>query len=295
MSRAFVGVASHRRQRRLDTAASPPPPILPRVRGVGRKSGLLSAEHLFFRPSAGSAYRINAPPSPTCAADRPANATTSIRRLSARQGTMCMLPNRLDAHNPPLILFLRPRFLLCFFAALEIPLLRFSAVTRRRPCPAIFAALGKACSCPSRLSAIENPLTMRFNSGASPSPTDNPDAENNKDAGTVHQETVSPISPSTTATASKWKLSRGDGDAAMSLFRDPAEIHEPHDPAEEKRLVRKIDFMILPYLAVCYAFFYIDKTTLSYAAIFGIREDLDLQGAEYNWLSSKPLLLFVRI
>lgn len=206
-----------------------------------------------------------------------------------------MLPNRLDAHNPPLILFLRPRFLLCFFAALEIPLLRFSAVTRRRPCPAIFAALGKACSCPSRLSAIENPLTMRFNSGASPSPTDNPDAENNKDAGTVHQETVSPISPSTTATASKWKLSRGDGDAAMSLFRDPAEIHEPHDPAEEKRLVRKIDFMILPYLAVCYAFFYIDKTTLSYAAIFGIREDLDLQGAEYNWLSSKPLLLFVRI
>lgn len=81
----------------------------------------------------------------------------------------------------------------------------------------------------------------------------------------------------------------------MGLFRDPAEIHEPHDPAEEKRLVRKIDFMILPYLAVCYAFFYIDKTTLSYAAIFGIREDLDLQGAEYNWLSSKPLLLFVRI
>lgn len=136
---------------------------------------------------------------------------------------------------------------------------------------------------------------MRFNSGASPSPTGNPDAENNKDAGTVHQETVSPISPSTTATASKWKLSRGDGDAAMSLFRDPAEIHEPHDPAEEKRLVRKIDFMILPYLAVCYAFFYIDKTTLSYAAIFGIREDLDLQGTEYNWLSSKPLLLFVRI
>jgi hypothetical protein len=27
----------------------------------------------------------------------------------------------------------------------------------------------------------------------------------------------------------------------------------------------QIDFMILPYLAVCYAFFYIDKTTLSYA------------------------------
>ncbi|EOD52727.1 putative mfs allantoate protein [Neofusicoccum parvum UCRNP2] len=62
---------------------------------------------------------------------------------------------------------------------------------------------------------------------------------------------------------SKWNLSRGDGDTATALFRDPAEVHEPIDPEEERRLVRKIDYMILPYLAVCYAFFYIDKTTLS--------------------------------
>lgn len=44
--------------------------------------------------------------------------------------------------------------------------------------------------------------------------------------------------------------------------------------------------MIIPYLAVCYAFFYIDKTTLSYAAIFGIREDLGLVGTDYSWLSA---------
>lgn len=29
-----------------------------------------------------------------------------------------------------------------------------------------------------------------------------------------------------------------------------------------------------------------DKTTLSYAAIFGIKDDLDLSGSEYSWLSS---------
>ena len=29
-----------------------------------------------------------------------------------------------------------------------------------------------------------------------------------------------------------------------------------------------------------------DKTTLSYAAIFGIREDLKLKKTEYSWLSS---------
>jgi hypothetical protein len=56
-----------------------------------------------------------------------------------------------------------------------------------------------------------------------------------------------------------------DVDVAMALFDHPDQIHEPRDPEEERRLVRKIDFMILPYLAVCYAFFYIDKTTLSYA------------------------------
>ncbi|KAL8683093.1 MAG: hypothetical protein Q9186_000907 [Xanthomendoza sp. 1 TL-2023] len=85
----------------------------------------------------------------------------------------------------------------------------------------------------------------------------------------------------------RWKMSRtGDGDTAMALFGAPDEMHEPVDPEEARKLERKIDYMILPYLAVCYAFFYIDKTTLSYAAIFNIREDLNLTGTDYNWLSS---------
>lgn len=86
---------------------------------------------------------------------------------------------------------------------------------------------------------------------------------------------------------SKWKVSKaGDGDVAMGLFSSPSEVHEAIDPDEERKLIRKVDLMILPYLAVCYAFFYIDKTTLSYAAIFGIRDDLHLVGTQYSWLSS---------
>ena len=85
----------------------------------------------------------------------------------------------------------------------------------------------------------------------------------------------------------RWKTSRtGDGDTAMALFSDPEEVNENIDLREERKLERKIDLMILPYLAVCYAFFYIDKTTLSYAAIFNIQEDLHLKGTEYSWLSS---------
>ena len=103
------------------------------------------------------------------------------------------------------------------------------------------------------------------------------------------------------------------GDTALALFKDAKELHEPVDPIEEKRLIRKVDWMILPCLSVCYIFFYvssnpapqrffpgrefyighwklikakIDKTTLSYAAIFGINEDLHLSGTQYSWLSS---------
>ena len=87
--------------------------------------------------------------------------------------------------------------------------------------------------------------------------------------------------------SSRWKLSKtGDGDTAMALFDRPDSLQEPVDPAEEKKLVRRIDLMIIPYLAVCYAFFYIDKTTLSYAALFGIDQDLQLSGTQYSWLSS---------
>src|ERR1700753_1767292 len=61
----------------------------------------------------------------------------------------------------------------------------------------------------------------------------------------------------------KWKISRtGGGDTAMALFESPSDVDVPQDPDEIRRLVRKIDLMILPCIAVCYAFFYIDKTTL---------------------------------
>lgn len=63
---------------------------------------------------------------------------------------------------------------------------------------------------------------------------------------------------------SKFKSAKNaDGDTAMALFDDPDELHEDVDPVEARKLLWKIDFMILPYLAVCYAFFYIDKVSRS--------------------------------
>ncbi|KIW23309.1 uncharacterized protein PV07_11518 [Cladophialophora immunda] len=82
------------------------------------------------------------------------------------------------------------------------------------------------------------------------------------------------------------KSKHQDGDVALKLFTNADDLHVPIDEAEEKKLIRKVDFLILPLIAVNYAFFYIDKTTLSYAAIFGIRDDLNLHGTQYSWLSS---------
>ncbi|KAI4165222.1 MAG: hypothetical protein LQ342_001090 [Letrouitia transgressa] len=122
-----------------------------------------------------------------------------------------------------------------------------------------------------------------FFASSSPNTSPQPFGEDETGAKPAIAHTERAISPRRIG----WQLPRGgDGDTAMTLFAASEGNTEIGDPEEEKKLERKIDFMILPYLAVCYAFFYIDKTTLSYAAIFDIQEDLNLHGTQYNWLSS---------
>lgn len=41
-------------------------------------------------------------------------------------------------------------------------------------------------------------------------------------------------------------LPEDEPDAALALFRDEQELHELVDPEKERKLVRKIDFMIMP-------------------------------------------------
>ena len=51
----------------------------------------------------------------------------------------------------------------------------------------------------------------------------------------------------TSGPTSGFKLNKaGDGDEALNLFSTTADVHEPIDPLEEEKVVRKIDFMILP-------------------------------------------------
>lgn len=57
------------------------------------------------------------------------------------------------------------------------------------------------------------------------------------------------------------------------------------DPRRLKKLIRKIDLTIAPLLASVYFLQFLDKTTLSYTAVMGIRTDTHLKGQDYSNVS----------
>jgi len=75
-----------------------------------------------------------------------------------------------------------------------------------------------------------------------------------------------------------------DADEAMSAFTS-GEIIEV-DEATSKRLLRIIDWHLMPIMCLCYGIQFLDKVAISYASIMGLETDLNLKGAEYQWLGS---------
>lgn len=45
-------------------------------------------------------------------------------------------------------------------------------------------------------------------------------------------------------------------------------------PAMEKKVLRKLDFFLIPLMGGCYMLQYIDKLAISQATLFNLREDL---------------------
>ncbi|KAK1467640.1 major facilitator superfamily transporter [Colletotrichum cuscutae] len=55
---------------------------------------------------------------------------------------------------------------------------------------------------------------------------------------------------------------------------------------EEQAVLKRINFRILPLILGAYFFQQMDKSSLSYVSIFGIKEDAHLVGKQYSWLGS---------
>jgi ACS family allantoate permease-like MFS transporter len=84
-----------------------------------------------------------------------------------------------------------------------------------------------------------------------------------------------------------------DADEALGFLENhprPAEIAAEgnailEDPVQLKKLIRKIDWTIAPLLASVYFLQFLDKTTLAYTAVMGIRTDTHLVGQDYSDVS----------
>jgi hypothetical protein len=53
-------------------------------------------------------------------------------------------------------------------------------------------------------------------------------------------------------------------------------------PAEEKKLVRKLDMFIIPVYMITYLVSFLDRANIGNAKIAGLTTDLHLKGSEFN-------------
>ncbi|OBT73466.1 hypothetical protein VF21_07296 [Pseudogymnoascus sp. 05NY08] len=110
----------------------------------------------------------------------------------------------------------------------------------------------------------------------------------------THKEDIKKTSSGTHTTADQVVINPLKTESADTRYNDEAMIvlaqehgDDAWSPEEEKRLLRKLDWQLLPILCFTYGLQYYDKAMLSQAAIFGIRTDLDLNvGNRYSFSSA---------
>ncbi|KAL5360571.1 major facilitator superfamily domain-containing protein [Aspergillus floccosus] len=55
---------------------------------------------------------------------------------------------------------------------------------------------------------------------------------------------------------------------------------------EGKKVLRKIDVRLIPLLVVIYMLQYLDKNSINFASVYGLKEGTKLKGQDYSWLGS---------
>ena len=76
-------------------------------------------------------------------------------------------------------------------------------------------------------------------------------------------------------------VSSKDFDETYEVYKsqDAQEV----DPQEARRVLRKIDLHILPLLMGTYMLQYLDKSSINFAAVFGLETGTHLKGQDYSW------------
>ena len=85
-------------------------------------------------------------------------------------------------------------------------------------------------------------------------------------------------------------ISTKEADEAFAYLRDHPDADAVRqeaiailaDPIATKKLLRKIDWTIIPCMFAVYFLQFLDKTTINYCSIMGMREDTNLLGQDYS-------------
>jgi sugar phosphate permease len=75
-----------------------------------------------------------------------------------------------------------------------------------------------------------------------------------------------------------------NGDEALKFLKTAHGVGAL-SPEDERRLVRKIDWMIMPLMWCCYCLQYLDKTLVNYAAVMGLYEDANISTSQFSNLA----------
>ena len=86
----------------------------------------------------------------------------------------------------------------------------------------------------------------------------------------------------TTASSTK----KDDSYEVYQRYRD-----SEFSPEETARVLRKIDIRLVPLLFAIYLIQYLDKNSLNFASVYGLKTGTNLEGQDYSWLGEHSLPL----
>ncbi|GFG26543.1 uncharacterized transporter C460.05 [Aspergillus udagawae] len=75
-----------------------------------------------------------------------------------------------------------------------------------------------------------------------------------------------------------------DKDDSYDVYTQARGLEYPSE--EAKKVLRKIDTRLIPLLVVIYMLQYLDKNSLNFASVYGLKKGTNLHGQDYAWLGS---------
>jgi len=78
-------------------------------------------------------------------------------------------------------------------------------------------------------------------------------------------------------------------DDNYELYKNARDLEA--EPAEIKRVLRKIDLRVIPILFFTYMLQYLDKNSINFSSVYGLQKGTNLKGQDYSWLGKLNISL----